>query len=302
MRKLGVKPASSLLRPASAENRCFESLEQTLFCWCAAFATGLPKNKHIVQRFRAAASDAARRRKKKRKRKTPFGGRRSTSNLVANSRKNTCGEWRKERRHSHVSVSPKARSSMSSSSSLASGSSSNTSPVRITWHVEQAQTPSQAPAANATTIRPFEERTNVRTSETRHVTIRRLIIHLHTDYMTTIGTNDYDTLNLASTKCNTPPNKLEAPTTAKTPQHQTELSEAYSTARACIKYCCDISAPAPAPSTFQVDAVLVRHPHEVHPTLGLGLLQAVLVLPRYLHPDLLLRHLGGFSYIRSNFL
>lgn len=29
--------------------------------------------------------------------------------------------------------------------------------------------------------------------------------------------------------------------------------------------------------------MLVRHPHKVHPTLGLGLLQAVLVLPRYLH-------------------
>lgn len=46
----------------------------------------------------------------------------------------------------HVSVRPKAKSSMSSSSSLGSGRLSKTSPVTTTWHVEQAQTPSQAPA------------------------------------------------------------------------------------------------------------------------------------------------------------
>lgn len=49
----------------------------------------------------------------------------------------------------------------------------------------------------------------------------------------------------------------------------------------------------PLPRTFQVDAVLVRHPHEVHPTLGLGLLQAVLVLPRYLHAGLFFVYSGG---------
>lgn len=36
--------------------------------------------------------------------------------------------------------------------------------------------------------------------------------------------------------------------------------------------------------TFQVNPVLVRHPHEVHAALGRRLLQAVFVLPRYLHP------------------
>lgn len=46
----------------------------------------------------------------------------------------------------HVSVRPKAMSSMSSSSSLASGRPSNTSSDRMTWHVEQAHTPSHAPA------------------------------------------------------------------------------------------------------------------------------------------------------------
>lgn len=50
-----------------------------------------------------------------------------------------------QERGSHVSVSPKARSSISSSSSLASGKSSKTSPETITWHVEHAHTPSQAP-------------------------------------------------------------------------------------------------------------------------------------------------------------
>src|SRR5438132_1355311 len=45
-----------------------------------------------------------------------------------------------------VAVRPKARSSMSSSSSLASFSSSYHSGSTITWHVEQASEPSQAPS------------------------------------------------------------------------------------------------------------------------------------------------------------
>lgn len=41
--------------------------------------------------------------------------------------------------------------------------------------------------------------------------------------------------------------------------------------------------------TFQIDAVLVGHPHQVHPAFGRGLLQPVLVFPRYLHTGVL-RH------------
>ena len=43
---------------------------------------------------------------------------------------------------------------MSSSSSLGSGRLSNTSPDKITWHVEHAQTPSQAPGGVFGTSRP----------------------------------------------------------------------------------------------------------------------------------------------------
>src|SRR5438128_2266637 len=47
-----------------------------------------------------------------------------------------------------VWVSPKARSSMSSSSSLAGASLSNQSFSTMTWHVEQASEPSQAPSTS----------------------------------------------------------------------------------------------------------------------------------------------------------
>ena len=45
-----------------------------------------------------------------------------------------------------VSVRSKARSSMSSSSSSGGSSESNTSCVRIRWHVEHAREPSHAPS------------------------------------------------------------------------------------------------------------------------------------------------------------
>lgn len=71
------------------------------------------------------------------------------------SRTNEQKELKDRLRHAptHVSVSPKARSSMSSSSSLASGSSSKTSPDKMMWHVEHAHTPSQAPANECRAVR-----------------------------------------------------------------------------------------------------------------------------------------------------